>query len=167
MLMAGMAERRADDEWAGRIAAIEDGMYCRIDGRADRIPMGMTTNAPMQTRNAVEMRAEYIELVQNTRAIKQELNLPPGIEAAEIIDMRGTYDAMAAGGPTQLRDTTAAERADSGAAQQRMQTGAAIAIGGAAAGVVGNYMLNVHNDGRAGSGQPPPQVQQRPGQARR
>ena len=141
LAMAGMAEQRADDEWGKRIAAVEDGMYCRIANRPGQIHVNASETTPMITRNAVEMRAEYLELAQMTRDVKSELGLPPGIEAAIIIDMRDTYDAAAVrDAPTQLRDSTAQERAESGDAAQRRQTGTAVLIGGAAVGIVGNVM---------------------------
>ena len=131
MLASGLAEQSADD------AAIMDMNAYLATFKCD-YGMGLNinggeTNITLPGANILlPLRNEYIELA-----------MPLGIESVEILDPTDAnlYD-NAAVGVTDYALDTAAERAASTDTDEKIQTGAITAGVGAAAGLVGNLIIN-------------------------
>ena len=142
MLASGLAEQAADD------AAIMDMNAYLATFKCD-YGMGLNinggeTNITLPGANVLlPLRNEYIELATRLRQAKESLGLPPGIESVEILDPTNAnlYD-NAAVGVTDYALDTAAERAVSTETDEKIQTGAITAGVGAAAGLVGNLIIN-------------------------
>jgi hypothetical protein len=142
LLLAGMAEGRADDEWGARIENITASITCRISGATvPAIPVGESGMTPMRSRTSVELRDEYLTLARATRETKEELGLPPGIESDAIIDMRDTYAGNQVRVGNELDLQTAAERRDGNQNQNRVMMGAGLAVTGIAGGLTGNHLI--------------------------
>ena len=142
MLASGLAEQSADD------AAIMDMNAYLATFKCD-YGMGLNinggeTNITLPGANILlPLRNEYIELATRLRQAKESLGLPLGIESVEILDPTNAnlYD-NAAVGVTDYALDTAAERAASTETDEKIQTGAITAGVGAAAGLVGNLIIN-------------------------
>lgn len=142
MLASGLAEQSADD------AAIMDMNAYLATFKCD-YGMGLNisggeTNITLPGANILlPLRSEYIELATRLRQAKESLGLPLGIESVEILDPTDAnlYD-NAAVGVTDYALDTAAERAASTETDEKIQTGAITAGVGAAAGLVGNLIIN-------------------------
>lgn len=142
MLASGLAEQSADD------AAIMDMNAYLATFKCD-YGMGLNinggeTNITLPGANILlPLRNEYIELATRLRQAKESLGLPLGIESVEILDPTDAnlYD-NAAVGVTDYALDTAAERAASTETDEKIQTGAITAGVGAAAGLVGNLIIN-------------------------
>ena len=142
ILASGLAEQSADD------AAIMDMNAYLATFKCD-YGMGLNinggeTNITLPGANILlPLRNEYIELATRLRQAKESLGLPLGIESVEILDPTDAnlYD-NAAVGVTDYALDTAAERAASTETDEKIQTGAITAGVGAAAGLVGNLIIN-------------------------
>ena len=143
MWAEGRAQQRVDDRWNDEITAIYASMFCRDGGRATpQVEAGTGAMAPMITVNLVELRYEYMITQADTRLLKAELGLPPGIEAVDIIDTSHLYAGAAAYFTGNFNLDTVAERIEAGDAARRANIGMGVAIGGAAAGIAGDAIIN-------------------------
>ena len=92
MLMQGMAEQKADDNAEEQMAAYLSTFMCRFgDGRAK----GGESDIELPGANALlPLYSEYVTLANETKAMKTELDLKPGIESESILDnaASGLYD---------------------------------------------------------------------------
>lgn len=142
MLASGLAEQSADDTAAMDMNAYLATFKCDY-GMGLNISGGETNITLPGANILLPLRNEYIELATRLRQAKESLGLPLGIESVEILDPTDAnlYD-NAAVGVTDYALDTAAERAASTETDEKIQTGAITAGVGAAAGLVGNLIIN-------------------------
>ena len=142
MLASGLAEQSADDTAAMDMNAYLATFKCDY-GMGLNINGGETNITLPGANILLPLRNEYIELATRLRQAKESLGLPLGIESVEILDPTDAnlYD-NAAVGVTDYTLDTAAERAASTETDEKIQTGAITAGVGAAAGLVGNLIIN-------------------------
>ena len=142
MLASGLAEQSADDAAAMDMNAYLATFKCDY-GMGLNISGGETNITLPGANILLPLRNEYIELATRLRQAKESLGLPLGIESVEILDPTDAnlYD-NAAVGVTDYALDTAAERAASTETDEKIQTGAITAGVGAAAGLVGNLIIN-------------------------
>ncbi len=142
MLASGLAEQSADDTAAMDMNAYLATFKCDY-GMGLNISGGETNITLPGANILLPLRNEYIELATRLRQVKESLGLPLGIESVEILDPTDAnlYD-NAAVGVTDYALDTAAERAASTETDEKIQTGAITAGVGAAAGLVGNLIIN-------------------------
>ena len=142
MLASGLAEQSADDTAAMDMNAYLATFKCDY-GMGLNINGGETNITLPGANILLPLRNEYIELATRLRQAKESLGLPLGIESVEILDPTDAnlYD-NAAVGVTDYALDTAAERAASTETDEKIQTGAITAGVGAAAGLVGNLIIN-------------------------
>ena len=142
MLASGLAEQAADDAAAMDMNAYLATFKCDY-GMGLNINGGETNITLPGANILLPLRNEYIELATRLRQAKESLGLPLGIESVEILDPTDAnlYD-NAAVGVTDYALDTAAERAASTETDEKIQTGAITAGVGAAAGLVGNLIIN-------------------------
>ena len=92
MLMQGLSEQKADDNAEEQMAAYLSTFMCRYgDGRAK----GGESDIELPGANALlPLYSEYVTLANETKAMKTELDLKPGIESESILDnaASGLYD---------------------------------------------------------------------------
>ena len=92
MLMQGLSEQKADDNAQEQMRAYMSTFMCRYgDGRAK----GGESDIELPGANALlPLYAEYVTLANETKAMKTELDLKPGIESESILDnaASGLYD---------------------------------------------------------------------------
>lgn len=92
MLMQGLSEQKADDNAQEQMRAYMATFMCRYgDGRAK----GGESDIELPGANALlPLYAEYVTLANETKAMKTELDLKPGIESESILDnaASGLYD---------------------------------------------------------------------------
>ena len=92
MLMQGLAEQKADNNAEEQMRAYMSTFMCRYgDGRAK----GGESDIELPGANALlPLYAEYVTLANETKAMKTELDLKPGIESESILDnaTSGLYD---------------------------------------------------------------------------
>ena len=92
MLMQGMAEQKADGNAEEQMRAYLSTFMCRFgDGRAK----GGESDIELPGANALlPLYSEYVTLANETKAMKTELDLKPGIESESILDnaASGLYD---------------------------------------------------------------------------
>ena len=92
MLMQGLAEQKADNNAEEQMRAYMSTFMCRYgDGRAK----GGESDIELPGANALlPLYAEYVTLANETKAMKTELDLKPGIESESILDnaASGLYD---------------------------------------------------------------------------
>ena len=92
MLMQGLAEQKADGNAEEQMRAYMSTFMCRFgDGRAK----GGESDIELPGANALlPLYAEYVTLANETKAMKTELDLKPGIESESILDnaASGLYD---------------------------------------------------------------------------
>ena len=92
MLMQGLAEQKADNNAEEQMRAYMSTFMCRFgDGRAK----GGESDIELPGANALlPLYAEYVTLANETKAMKTELDLKPGIESESILDnaTSGLYD---------------------------------------------------------------------------
>ena len=92
MLMQGLSEQKADDNAQEQMRAYMSTFMCRYgDGRAK----GGESDIELPGANALlPLYAEYVTLANETKAMKTELDLKPGIESESILDnaTSGLYD---------------------------------------------------------------------------
>ena len=92
MLMQGMAEQKADGNAEEQMRAYMSTFMCRFgDGRAK----GGESDIELPGANALlPLYSEYVTLANETKAMKTELDLKPGIESESILDnaASGLYD---------------------------------------------------------------------------
>ena len=92
MLMQGLSEQKADDNAEEQMAAYLSTFMCRYgDGRAK----GGESDIELPGANALlPLYSEYVTLANETKAMKTELDLKPGIESESILDnaTSGLYD---------------------------------------------------------------------------
>ena len=92
MLMQGLAEQKADNNAQEQMRAYLSTFMCRYgDGRAK----GGESDIELPGANALlPLYAEYVTLANETKAMKTELDLKPGIESESILDnaTSGLYD---------------------------------------------------------------------------
>ncbi|MDR1207375.1 MAG: hypothetical protein LBK26_03105 [Rickettsiales bacterium] len=142
----GAAEKKADEDAAGDIAAYISTMTCEISGRGGKIRRGETGAAPgfSNPAMAVELKSEYIRIADKTRSAKENLGMPAGIESDLIVDKSSLYDYGENGamGKTANRFDIAEQRLASGEAASKMNTGAKVAGAGILGGIVGNLAVN-------------------------
>lgn len=142
MLASGLAEQSADDAAAMDMNAYLATFKCDY-GMGLNINGGETDITLPGANILLPLRNEYIELATRLRQAKESLGLPLGIESVEILDPTDAnlYD-NAAVGVTDYALDTAAERAASTETDEKIKTGAITAGVGAAAGLVGNLIIN-------------------------
>ena len=142
MLASGLAEQSADDTAIMDMNAYLATFKCDY-GMGLNISGGETNITLPGANILLPLRNEYIELATRLRQAKESLGLPLGIESVEILDPTDAnlYD-NAAVGVTDYALDTAAERAASTETDKKIQTGAITAGVGAAAGLVGNLIIN-------------------------
>ena len=142
MLASGLAQQSADDTAAMDMNAYLATFKCDY-GMGLNISGGETNITLPGANILLPLRNEYIELATRLRQAKESLGLPLGIESVEILDPTDAnlYD-NAAVGVTDYALDTAAERAASTETDEKIQTGAITAGVGAAAGLVGNLIIN-------------------------
>ena len=142
MLASGLAQQSADDTAAMDMNAYLATFKCDY-GMGLNISGGETNITLPGANILLPLRNEYIELATRLRQAKESLGLPLGIESVEILDPTDAnlYD-NAAIGVTDYALDTAAERAASTETDEKIQTGAITAGVGAAAGLVGNLIIN-------------------------
>ena len=142
MLASGLAEQSADDAAAMDMNAYLATFKCDY-GMGLNISGGETNITLPGANILLPLRNEYIELATRLRQAKESLGMPLGIESVEILDPTDAnlYD-NAAVGVTDYALDTAAERAASTETDEKIQTGAITAGVGAAAGLVGNLIIN-------------------------
>lgn len=142
MLASGLSEQAADDAAAMDMNAYLATFKCDY-GMGLNINGGETNITLPGANVLLPLRNEYIELATRLRQAKESLGLPPGIESVEILDPTDAnlYD-NAAIGVTDYALDTAAERAASTETDEKIKTGAITAGVGAAAGLVGNLIIN-------------------------
>ncbi len=92
MLMQGLSEQKADNNAQEQMRAYLSTFMCRFgDGRAT----GGESDIELPGANALlPLYAEYVTLANETKAMKTELDLKPGIESESILDnaTSGLYD---------------------------------------------------------------------------
>lgn len=142
MLASGLAQQSADDTAAMDMNAYLATFKCDY-GMGLNINGGETNITLPGANILLPLRNEYIELATRLRQAKESLGLPLGIESVEILDPTDAnlYDNAAVGVTDYVLDT-AAERAASTETDEKIQTGAITAGVGAAAGLVGNLIIN-------------------------
>ena len=142
MWAEGRAQQRVDDRWNDEITAIYASMFCNVGGPGNRVDVGAGAHTSMTNLALVELRYEYMDLMMETRELKYVLGLPPGIEAVDIIDTSRLYAGEGATHVGTMDLSTVAERIEAGDAARRGDIGRNVAIGGAAAGVAGDAIIN-------------------------
>ena len=142
MLASGLAEQSADDTAAMDMNAYLATFKCDY-GMGLNISGGETNITLPGANILLPLRNEYMELATRLRQAKESLGLPLGIESVEILDPTDAnlYD-NAAVGVTDYALDTAAERAASTETDEKIKTGAITTGVGAAAGLVGNLIIN-------------------------
>ena len=150
MLMQGLSEQKADDNAEEQMAAYLSTFMCRYgDGRAK----GGESDIELPGANALlPLYSEYVTLANETKAMKTELDLKPGIESESILDnaTSGLYDDENSGKTSGAFASLAralqnpdGEDAKKWAEQtektsKNVKTGAITAGGGAVGGLVGH-----------------------------
>ncbi len=154
MAAQAWAEQNADKRAEEQMNAYITTMKCEYGG-GQQVDLGKEETLPGGNELSKNY-TEYKQLADKLKAIKTALNMRPGIESEVLYEkaetglynyqtaerQSGTYASVARA----LMDTTGtdAERWNAQRAEtaQNLKTGALLAAGGVATGVVGNYLVN-------------------------
>lgn len=154
MLATGLAEQKADKEAEQIMRAYMASFSCKFGD--NRIEGGKTGVELSGGNELVALYAEYVNLANSLKERKTLLEMKAGIESESILDnsTSGLYDDENDGGVSGVYTSLARALADPNSedakqwneqkeqTQNKIKTGAAIGIGGAGLGAVGNLIIN-------------------------
>jgi hypothetical protein len=134
-LAQGLSEHKADQEAAADMAAYLDAIRCGVSGTKN-VRYDEVGRTPEDDMDFIQARLEYMRIAQQTKAAKESLGLPPGLEAEVIIDTSSLYfDRTVNQGGVTNQFSTAQERLDSGSGKKRATIGGAVAGAGLVMGI--------------------------------
>lgn len=156
-LAQGLAEQKADKDAEQDMAAYMETFRCEYGG-GKSVKNG-ATNVELPADTLFDLYQEYITLAADVKAMKEQLDLAPGIESEVIIDKAaaGLYDDTASeksnGTYASIyrakmgNETDRAKLQEMADTSKKRVTGGAIAAGaGSVVGVVGNVLINGKTD---------------------
>ena len=143
----GRAEQASDDRWSNMIENLKESFRCQVTGMPT-VDGGESGMMPAYSEKFRDLRLQYLGndveegLAGKLKRHKEALGLRPGLESEVLIGTDALYSNEArmqnefTGG-----FSTAQDRAESGEAQQRMQSGGRLAVVGAAGAFGANTAL--------------------------
>jgi hypothetical protein len=140
-LASGLAEKSADESAARDRNAYMATFRCRVGDDGSHVAHGQTYGIPGYSAEFISLAGQYRALAEKTRITKEALGLKPGIESEEILDTSTLYINEPAVAQAKVFDT-ASERLESGAAANKIKTGAIVAGVGVVGGIVGDAVIN-------------------------